>query len=292
MKDPPVEESVDFSCLEKETLVNSAMETPAFVQTDTQTDPKTVKKASCDSKNHTDVISDALGENEEEKVAALTTANTQTTDAPIQAPPDPLHVTVFHDPKNFTVKHPLMHKWTLWFTKPLTPGQRANTTDAWADSLKEVITFDSVEEFWGIYNNIAKASQLSPKSDYHLFKTGVRPEWEDKQNQRGGRWSYNNRDRRSVNIDDLWLHIMLAAIGETLENEGDNEVMGVVVNIRKGFVRLGLWTRSTSNEEVLRAIGKRFREAMKISDKETVEFYSHSDSAHSGSTRAKSRMYA
>lgn len=204
----------------------------------------------------------------------------------------PFAITVFHDSKKFTVKHPLMHKWTLWFTKPLTPGQRANTTDAWADSLKEVITFDSVEEFWGIYNNIAKASQLPPKSDYHLFKTGVRPEWEDKQNQRGGRWSYNNRDRRSVNIDDLWLHIMLAAIGETLENEGDNEVMGVVVNIRKGFVRLGLWTRSTSNEEVLRTIGKRFREAMKISDKETVEFYSHSDSAHSGSTRAKSRMYA
>ena len=27
-------------------------------------------------------------------------------------------VTVFHDADNFTVKHPLMHKWTLWFTKP------------------------------------------------------------------------------------------------------------------------------------------------------------------------------
>ena len=27
-------------------------------------------------------------------------------------------VTVFHDPENFNVKHPLMHTWTLWFTKP------------------------------------------------------------------------------------------------------------------------------------------------------------------------------
>lgn len=27
-------------------------------------------------------------------------------------------VTVFHDPDNFNVKHPLMHEWTLWFTKP------------------------------------------------------------------------------------------------------------------------------------------------------------------------------
>lgn len=29
-------------------------------------------------------------------------------------------VTVFHDASNFNVKHPLMHKWTLWFTKPPT----------------------------------------------------------------------------------------------------------------------------------------------------------------------------
>lgn len=27
-------------------------------------------------------------------------------------------ITVFHNPENFNVKHPLMHKWTLWFTKP------------------------------------------------------------------------------------------------------------------------------------------------------------------------------
>jgi translation initiation factor 4E len=27
-------------------------------------------------------------------------------------------VTVFHDRDNFNVKHPLMHQWTLWFTKP------------------------------------------------------------------------------------------------------------------------------------------------------------------------------
>lgn len=26
--------------------------------------------------------------------------------------------TVFHDPENFNVKHPLLNNWTLWFTKP------------------------------------------------------------------------------------------------------------------------------------------------------------------------------
>ena len=36
-------------------------------------------------------------------------------------------ITVFHDPDNFNVKHPLMHKWTLWFTKP--PSGKVGITD-------------------------------------------------------------------------------------------------------------------------------------------------------------------
>ena len=37
-------------------------------------------------------------------------------------------VTVFHDPDNFNVKHPLMHQWTLWFTKP--PSGKVRALDA------------------------------------------------------------------------------------------------------------------------------------------------------------------
>lgn len=59
---------------------------------------------------------------------------------------DGKNITVFHDAENFNVKHPLQSKWTLWFTKP--PTGRG---DNWNDLLKEVVTFDSVEEFWGVY---------------------------------------------------------------------------------------------------------------------------------------------
>ena len=54
--------------------------------------------------------------------------------------------TVFHDVNNFNVKHPLMNQWSLWFTKP--PSGKG---DNWNDLLKEVVSFDTVEEFWGIY---------------------------------------------------------------------------------------------------------------------------------------------
>lgn len=213
--------------------------------------------------------------------------------------------TVFHDKENFNVKHPLQNKWTLWFTKP--PSGKG---DNWNDLLKEVITFDSVEEFWGIYNNIAPVSELALKSDYHLFKAGVRPEWEDSQNKHGGKWSYQFKEKRNVAIDELWLHVMLAAIGETLEDEEDGEVMGVVVNVRKAFFRVGVWTRTIGKSipgrgdgdvaggkgrtpekgrKVLIDIGTRFKELLHLPAGEVVEFSGHTDSAHSGSSRAKAK---
>nr|POE77611.1 eukaryotic translation initiation factor 4e-1 [Quercus suber] len=207
-------------------------------------------------------------------------------------------VSVFDDAENFNVKHQLQNSWTLWFTKP--PSGKQD----WNELLKEVITFDSVEEFWGIYNNITPASELAQKSDYHLFKSGVRPEWEDPQNKHGGRWAYTYKGGNKAN-DETWLNMMLAAIGETLEDDNDNEVMGVVVNIRKGFWRVGLWTRSAGQpprgkksegaedgedgRKRLQRIGERFKKSLNLPPQEMVEFSGHADSAHSGSSRAKAK---
>ncbi|KAG0635158.1 translation initiation factor eIF 4e-like domain-containing protein [Tuber brumale] len=199
-------------------------------------------------------------------------------------------LTVFHSPDNFNVKHPLMNKWTLWYTKPSSNKGENN----WNDSLKEVVTFDSVEEFWGIYNNITKISDLSLKSDYHLFKTGVRPEWEDQQNKHGGKWAYQFRDKRAP-IDDLWLNVMLAAIGETLESDKDKEIMGAVVSVRRSLFRVGIWTKTTggakdsAKEAALMEIGRKFKEVLKLGDKDLVEFSGHTESAYAGQSRVKAK---
>lgn len=47
--------------------------------------------------------------------------------APAVAPSDEI-VTVLHNPENFNVKHPLMHEWTLWFTKP--PSGKVSSSNA------------------------------------------------------------------------------------------------------------------------------------------------------------------
>jgi translation initiation factor 4E len=95
-----------------------------------------------------------------------------------------------------------------------------------------------------------------------------------------------------TNINELWLHTQLAAIGETLESDSDNEIMGVVVNVRKGFYRIGLWTRTTGKaggKDTLIKIGERFKEVLQLPSGEQLEFSGHTDAAHAGSTRAKAK---
>lgn len=153
-------------------------------------------------------------------------------------------------------------------------------------------------------HNVAKVSELPVKADYHLFRKGVRPEWEDSQNKHGGKWAWTAREKKGPALNDQWLQVMLSAIGETLEDEEDNEVMGVVVNIRKGFYRIGLWTRTTpagargkekgrspeEGEQVLKRIGSKFKESLKLPQEEQIEFTGHQDSARSGSSRASTKM--
>lgn len=137
-------------------------------------------------------------------------------------------------------------------------------------------------------NNIPRVSTLPIRADYHLFKSGVRPEWEDPQNKDGGKWSFMFRERQHPSdIDGLWLDVLLGAIGETLEPDGANEILGVVANVRKSFIRVGCWTRSAgrdgASKEKLIEIGRNLKKVLMLREIESMEFTGHAESACSGS---------
>lgn len=49
--------------------------------------------------------------------------------------------------------HQLQNTWTLWFYK-------SDNSRKWEDNLREVIKFDTVEDFWGLFNHIIPPSSL------------------------------------------------------------------------------------------------------------------------------------
>ena len=83
------------------------------------------------------------------------------------------------------MSHDLHYKWVLWFTHRQAGAKIVSLTD-YNSEIKKVATISSVEDFWGIYNRLKRPSELVNISDYHFFKMGIRPLWED--NLNGGKW--------------------------------------------------------------------------------------------------------
>jgi translation initiation factor 4E len=165
--------------------------------------------------------------------------------------------------QDFNTIHPLERSWTLWYNG----GRKGRGANDW--SAKKIMTFDTVEDFWRLYNNIAKPSRLSLGSNYHIFKTGVQPEWEDSANKVGGKWVLNLPRRKGAGgvypagemIDEAWQWTLLAMIGEFFGDDA-NELCGAVLSPRKGSNRLSLWTKNTKPESMVMRIGATFKRSL------------------------------
>jgi len=183
--------------------------------------------------------------------------------------------------------HPLQYHWTLWFNPP----PRANEKGAsnWTSNNRPVVTFGTVEDFWRLYNNLVLPSQLQVGSNYHVFKDGMQPEWEDTANARGGKWVMTFNRRNEVDIqefDDAWTWALLALIGELFEDS--DHICGVVISPRAKQNRLALWTKDASNAEVVKRIGATLKR--NVNDRE-IGYQVHTEAVKQGSTFRTSYLY-
>ena len=78
--------------------------------------------------------------------------------------------------------HNLQFQWVFWH---MNRASGSKITD-YNSEIKKLAEISTVEEFWAVYSRLKRPSELLNISDYHFFKTGIRPLWED--NLQGGKW--------------------------------------------------------------------------------------------------------
>ena len=105
--------------------------------------------------------------------------------------------------------HPLNQPWVLWFEATTCSSSRI-TSSKWMSDLKEVAEINTVEDFWGVFNNVMEPSKLQKGSNYFLFKKGVKPCWEDPKCESGGRWVHQLKAKNR--LDGMWLNLSMCAI--------------------------------------------------------------------------------
>ncbi|XP_051649882.1 LOW QUALITY PROTEIN: eukaryotic translation initiation factor 4E type 1B [Manacus candei] len=211
-------------------------------------------------------------------------------------------------PEEVLDKHPLQNRWALWFFKN-------DKSKMWQANLRLVTKFSTVEDFWALYSHIQPASKLSSGCDYSLFKDGIEPMWEDSQNKRGGRWLVTlSKQQRHTELDHFWLDTVSAAllglaggsgcgtppapglsprrdcpgllssrqllclIGEMFDEYSD-EVCGAVINIRTKGDKIAIWTREAENQEGVTHIGRVYKKHLGLSQKVTIGYQAHADTA-------------
>ncbi|KAF5390931.1 hypothetical protein D9757_003931 [Collybiopsis confluens] len=158
----------------------------------------------------------------------------------------------------------------------------AESTDYEAN-LTVIGTFITVEQFCRYFNWLKSPSMLdrSTNSNYHLFKSNIKPMWEDPANAKGGKWVITMRNQPEL-LDRCWGWLAMALVGEELE-EGGDEVCGAVVSLRSKVDRIQVWIRSRGEKEGeverINGIGKRIVKILDVGEKDGIglEFQYNTD---------------
>jgi hypothetical protein len=128
--------------------------------------------------------------------------------------------------------------------------------------------FSTVEEFCRYFNWLKPPSNLDRNSNYHLFKSGIKPMWEDEANANGGKWVLTMKNNPAL-LDRCWNWLAMALVGEELE-EGHDLICGAVVSLRSKVDRIQVWTRSKDDVEKLNGIGKKLVKLLDVSEADGI----------------------
>ena len=109
-------------------------------------------------------------------------------------------------------------------------------------------------------------------SDYHFFKDGIRPVWEDEENKQGGKWIM--RLKKGV-ADRYWEDLLLALIGDQFA-EASEEVCGAVVSVRSGEDVFSIWTKNNGGRNV--KIRETIKRVLSLPLDTSLQWRSHDES--------------
>jgi translation initiation factor 4E len=171
--------------------------------------------------------------------------------------------TIYHDTKS---KAPFAHAKAEDGGTPFLATAPPESGDYEA-GLTLIGEFDTVESFCRYFNWLKPPSKLERNSNYHIFKSGIKPMWEDPANSRGGKWVLTMKNNPAL-LDRCWTWLAMALVGEELE-DGD-EICGAVVSLRSKVDRIQVWTRSKDDVEKLNGIGRKLIKLLDVSEADNI----------------------
>ena len=186
------------------------------------------------------------------------------------------------------ITHELQSSWTFYYLIPDKFGTRSKN---WKDFLKQLHSFNTFEDFWGIINSIEEPSRLQKGCRYYIFRmkkgqnqkelVPIQPLWEDvnntggyeisvqyslpqnhDQNSRSKNGKFQQKDHNfAVNkmAQENWIMMtakLLCANPQYFKHH--ESINGVEFNCRGNAIKVGIWTSHTISDGALEETKRNF----------------------------------
>lgn len=165
-------------------------------------------------------------------------------------------------------EHKLQYTYCLWFGK-----KGSHRAAEYGKSLHFVGRCASVEQWWTLYCHLIKPTVLKPFRKLHLFKSGIKPMWEDPGNVRGGKWVIRLKKNK---IDRAWENVCMAMLGEQFLV--GPEICGVVLSTQFPEDLLSIWNRTATDTTSTNRIRDTLRRILNLPPSTHMEYKPHCDS--------------
>jgi len=152
----------------------------------------------------------------------------------------------------------LLHSsWTFWYDSKVKKGLQA---DEYMKAVKNAGTFQTLQTFWSCWSEVVQICNvpLGSEVNYHLFKSGIKPVWEDPKNSRGGKFVFITPRTSTDATLKQWVSLMLSLIMGDLGN--DDEICGAVLSVRSWGNMFTIWNRNARNKTAIDNLGGKIKE--------------------------------
>ena len=166
-------------------------------------------------------------------------------------------------------QHPLSHSWTFWYSV-------GDKKLSWKQNQIKISTVTTIEEFWHTCNQIQPASCLPAGYTYSVFRVGIIPDWEDRQNRNGGRWMVEcAKTERQEKLDSRWMEVLFMLMGEHVD--GTRLVTGAEVCVRKKGDRLEVWMGDVNIMRGVVEVGREVKSKLMLGSSSKIHFSIHEE---------------
>jgi len=139
--------------------------------------------------------------------------------------------------------------------------------EKYESQVKKIAEFDTIEDFWDIFQHLRKPDSCRPGIEFFMFKEDIKPLWEDENNKNGGRFSIKLKQGYTTII---WEEMIFTLIGGILPKQVKDEINGIVVTSKKEFNTLQIWFK-TFDSKITKEIETCIRDILVIPDEVKLE---------------------